>query len=1652
MSPSKLQPAPEDITQTAPLDLTKKKAPAFTEPLATSSDDAETGEEKPTDYSLRYQESEDSELLAVKDSKSEQLFDDTVKTYYTEGTPMDTPFMFSTATSMNDLREPTIAEDEAEEKKVEENIDSTVAYAVEGTPLTFSRAESLSDLEGEGEREGEASKLTLTVIPEQREEKAMTETAGEKREQSKTPPLKDVKTVTFRPSVAGEGGAAGPGRNPHETPLMFSRASSIASLDSFEQQSVQDGYSSYEASRATSGRVSPSDLPDSPSQTMPASPGPQPRPTQPVVPPLAARHKVPVFEDGVKNYQEEGTPAVFSTRTSLSGLEFDQEETQVPENEKSSTISEDEDIYADSESLLGQLINSAMPNSKPPKSRLPKPKQAWQRSQSPQVEADGAAGSDDSCASGDTQDMLAACIASAMPSKTVTGRTNRLGPRLAAEGAPAEPVPRPGRASRPPAPPERRGSHLSHPCVAAAAAAVADYSFPGGAVAGPSTLSGLAEEEPRGTAARSGRSVPPSGGETPLRFMTEGTPAVFSRNDSLSSLDVSCDEASVNGGQFSKKGAAVCGSRGGGLSSVTASSPGSFQSHLPRPSALGRSASSGSSSGRGQQSSSAAAGPNPSSQDKSFNSSLSSLSIESLDNTNAAEEDLLADCISSAMPKSKSEHYDLAGAGKKSRKSPGREKAERQRVGSRQQVDKVELGQQQPPVSLDLTSSVSSNSMWDASPNCTTAELPPDRALAAQPGMEETLTQSRVSSLELASLTQSGLDEARQLAECVELEQSEAVEDIGPPSLMLDSGAGLPSLTTERPSPAHLPGLGAKLGSSVPLTVRRALGSHGPPGSQSAEDLSSLSSCLSNIEHVAPPSLLEDLDMDNSMVSVASIGSEFGSAMLAGSAGSTGSAGLSSEAIREIREIGAAVERFSGEECSVSQQLQDILAPTVMEDLTDLTLVAAAGAGATYTLQQEEPDTIADICTDALDEESVVEPTLTAGSDAVECAEVPELPRDSAGESSLESTPNPRRKLSPKETAEMDKYRTFTKEESPRKAGRGDSERFRTRTITKEDLTTDQAGSPRSAGKQRRAEDAARFLTQTICPADVRPRPGLTAQEAELLQSEAQLVVQSLELTEPASKSRSASVEILGEDEMPCLEAEEVNGPGRPRICKPWESRVASEDCSPSKGVRGRRRPLYSPPMKRATVPPPVAPKPVVAARVRAGSSPATSPRTAVRGTRATALRQARVASPVSATSPSPRSPAPPALVRQGTFTKDEETASNTSQSRVKSAPTKSAPKKSLSSVSAKDLPKKVGPKTAAKPALFNRKDAVQPSPTRSSLTVAGTTKTQTLREKSLSRGGPVRSSTSSSSSVVSKSSMVSRTSIRTSTSSHSLRAAAGESALPRRVPSSSDIERRKAGPGLPGSSVAPQPGRRAVTASRSASTPDQTNNPAPPTARRNVTGVTSKIASLWKKVEESKQKSDLEKSAKKYKPKDKRIWISRGKSESGQKENAADSPGKLIRSGTYEKINASNDTILSARSETELKPRSKSRLSMKLSKFSLKRRSDQVNGNTAELVSPTSPGSLSPGSDPDTAMSTGPDLEFSGPARKPASAIVAPFNYVPTVQNQNEAGPGAVQLKRNTSYVSSIGRRREEGQAEQAVDPKSILVSNTSSTMVTLV
>ena len=78
---------------------------------------------------------------------------------------------------------------------------------------------------------------------------------------------------------------------------------------------------------------------------------------------------------------------------------------------------------------------------------------------------------------------------------------------------------------------------------------------------------------------------------------------------------------------------------------------------------------------------------------------------------------------------------------------------------------------------------------------------------------------------------------------------------------------------------------------------------------------------------------------------------------------------------------------------------------------------------AQYKIGYNCKDTIADV-TDAFDEDvSTVEQTLTAGKDAEDFVDIPDLPRDSkgntpaqsGGESSVETTPLSKRKLSPKE-------------------------------------------------------------------------------------------------------------------------------------------------------------------------------------------------------------------------------------------------------------------------------------------------------------------------------------------------------------------------------------------------------------------------------------------------------------------------------------------------------------------------------------------------------------------------------------------------------------------------------------------------------------
>ncbi|EEC03784.1 adenomatous polyposis coli protein, putative [Ixodes scapularis] len=132
--------------------------------------------------------------------------------------------------------------------------------------------------------------------------------------------------VIDKPSMATAVVAFGDMSN--ETPLMFSRSSSLGSLSSLEQQvALEDpGSAVGDFSRQTSGAISPSDLPDSPSQSMPPSPRRSSRRPAFRLPPCIKPLPQPVggvFQDLPKSFAEEGTPCGISQATSLSSLTVD---------------------------------------------------------------------------------------------------------------------------------------------------------------------------------------------------------------------------------------------------------------------------------------------------------------------------------------------------------------------------------------------------------------------------------------------------------------------------------------------------------------------------------------------------------------------------------------------------------------------------------------------------------------------------------------------------------------------------------------------------------------------------------------------------------------------------------------------------------------------------------------------------------------------------------------------------------------------------------------------------------------------------------------------------------------------------------------------------------------------------------------------------------------------------------------------------------------------------------------------------------------------------------------------------------------------------------------------------------------------------------
>lgn len=223
--------------------------------------------DRPTDFSEKYGEREavakppvasttcQQDFMVPSDPKSSvaaDTFDDFPQSYCVEGTPL-----ISHAGSLSDLR---AAQDDSNRRNnfgpqtqlrskvtfesrpigdpIQECPDSpgspVQTYATEGTPFNYTRA-------------------------------ASTDSLSDVADHHNNVPTEDPKVVPPTPQML-----------PEMTPMMFSRQSSVTSLDSCDQQSIRSNVAS-DYSQNPTGLMSPAELPESPGHTEPPSPAPERR-------------------------------------------------------------------------------------------------------------------------------------------------------------------------------------------------------------------------------------------------------------------------------------------------------------------------------------------------------------------------------------------------------------------------------------------------------------------------------------------------------------------------------------------------------------------------------------------------------------------------------------------------------------------------------------------------------------------------------------------------------------------------------------------------------------------------------------------------------------------------------------------------------------------------------------------------------------------------------------------------------------------------------------------------------------------------------------------------------------------------------------------------------------------------------------------------------------------------------------------------------------------------------------------------------------------------------------------------------------------------------------------------------------------------------
>ncbi|XP_029001832.1 adenomatous polyposis coli protein 2 isoform X2 [Betta splendens] len=192
---------------------------------------------------------------------------------------------------MTSTRSPTIG-----------TLETVQKYSVENTPICFSRCSSLSSLssgdgalDGQSENELESDSSLEIIEVEGGEEVKRTEEDETLEDVSdsqllvtdlKTLPSKETDPIEIpcparkekmflrgvSPAIVEDQSPSSSSENYiHETPLVMSRCSSVSSLGSFDSPSIASSIQSDPCSEIIDGTISPSDLPDSPGQTMPPS-------------------------------------------------------------------------------------------------------------------------------------------------------------------------------------------------------------------------------------------------------------------------------------------------------------------------------------------------------------------------------------------------------------------------------------------------------------------------------------------------------------------------------------------------------------------------------------------------------------------------------------------------------------------------------------------------------------------------------------------------------------------------------------------------------------------------------------------------------------------------------------------------------------------------------------------------------------------------------------------------------------------------------------------------------------------------------------------------------------------------------------------------------------------------------------------------------------------------------------------------------------------------------------------------------------------------------------------------------------------------------------------------------------------------------------